>query len=106
MGSASKNPVGQLSNENWHRYSNPDADAALTELASTSVEEEQIAAGKKLQQIYSDNAPGIPLFPGPEWGEFVTTRFTGFPSEDDPYGQLPTWELPARLRVMERIKPV
>ncbi len=106
MGSASINPVGQLSNENWHRFSSPEADAALTELASTSVQDEQIAAGKKLQKIYSDNAPGIPLFPGPEWGEFVTTRFTGFPSADDAYGQLPTWELPARLRVIERVKPV
>jgi peptide/nickel transport system substrate-binding protein len=106
MGSATLNPVGQLSNENWHRYSNKEADAALAELASTSVQDEQIAAGNKLQQIYSDNAPAIPLFPGPEWGEFVTTRFTGFPSADDPYGQLPTWELPARLRVMANIKPV
>jgi peptide/nickel transport system substrate-binding protein len=106
MGSSSVQPVGQLSNENWHRYANEEADAALTELASTSVQEEQIAAGVKLQQIYSDNAPAIPLFPGPEWGEFVTTRFTGFPSADNAYGQLPTWELPARLRVMNTITPV
>jgi len=106
MGSATIHPVGEVSNENWHRFSSPDADAALKELAATSVEADQIAAGKKLQKIYSDNAPGIPLFPGPEWGEFVSTRFTGFPSKDDAYGQLPTWENPARLRVMAKITPV
>jgi peptide/nickel transport system substrate-binding protein len=106
MSTKSVNPVGQVSSENWHRFGSEEADAALAELAATSVVDEQIAAGKKLQKIYSDNAPGIPLFPGPEWGEFVTTRFTGFPGPDDPYGQLPTWENPARLRVMAAVKPV
>jgi peptide/nickel transport system substrate-binding protein len=106
MSTKSVNPVGTVSSENWHRFGSEEADAALAELAATSVVDEQIAAGKKLQQIYSDNAPGIPLFPGPEWGEFVTTRFTGFPGPDDPYGQLPTWENPARLRVMAAVKPV
>jgi peptide/nickel transport system substrate-binding protein len=106
MSTTTVNPVGQASPENWHRFGSEEADAAIDELASTSVLEEQIAAGVKLQQIYSDNAPAIPLFPGPEWGEFVTTRFTGFPGPDDPYGQLPTWEMPARLRVMTTVTPV
>ena len=30
-------------------------------------------------------APAIPLFPGPEWGEYNTTRFTDFPNEENPY---------------------
>jgi peptide/nickel transport system substrate-binding protein len=106
MSTTTVNPVGQISSENWHRFGSEEADAAITELASTSVQEDQIAAGVKLQQIYSDNAPAIPLFPGPEWGEFVTTRFTGFPSAENPYGQLPEWEVPARLRVMTTITPV
>jgi peptide/nickel transport system substrate-binding protein len=106
MGTSTLNPVGQTSSVNWHRFGSEEADAALDALAATSVVDEQIAAGKKLQQIYSDNAPGIPLFPGPEWGEFITTRFTGFPSKDDAYGQLPTWEDTARLRVMMNITPV
>ena len=69
-------------------------DDLLEKFVATSDEAEQKDLVNQLQKIYSDNVPAIPLFPGPQWGEFNTARFTGFPNEDDPYALLSTYQLP------------
>ena len=55
--------------------------------------------------LFADNAPLIPLFPGPDWGEFNTMRFTDFPSEENPYALLAGYENPERLIQLTTIKP-
>ena len=37
------------------------------------------------QRIFVSEAPAIPLYPNPSWAEFNTGRFTGFPTEENPY---------------------
>jgi peptide/nickel transport system substrate-binding protein len=91
MGTATKKPIGESSTQNWHRYANTDADALLDQFAGTSDEAEQRDIANQLQQIYADNAPAVPLFPGPQWGQFNNARFDGFPSEEDPYALLSTY---------------
>ena len=44
----------------------------------------------QLQQIYDAEAPLVPLFTGPEWGAYSDARFTGWPSESNPYATLST----------------
>lgn len=88
MATATWNAVGTTSNENWHRFKSEEADAALAAFATTSDQAEQMELGKQLQAIYAANAPAIPLFPGPQWGEFSTARFDGFPNEENPYAIL------------------
>ena len=105
MSSDTWNEIGTSSGENWHRFKSEEADAALKEFGESSDEATQKAAAVKLQQIYSDNAPAIPLFPGPQWGEYNTTRFTGFPNEEDPYTILSTYAN-ERLILLTTIKPV
>jgi peptide/nickel transport system substrate-binding protein len=51
-----------------------------------------------------ENLPAIPLFPGPQWYEFNTTRFTGFPDQDNPYSVGSCYALEAILVALE-IKP-
>jgi peptide/nickel transport system substrate-binding protein len=106
MSSEVLKPVGEVGTENWQRFSTPEADDLLDKFVATSDEAEQKDIVNQLQKIYSDNAPAIPLFPGPQWGEFNTARFTGFPNEDDPYALLSTYAFPDRLLVMAKIKPV
>ena len=55
--------------------------------------------------IYAETAPAIPLFPGPDWGEFNTMRFIDFPSEENPYALLAGYENPERLIELTTIKP-
>ena len=39
----------------------------------------------QVQMLFVNEAPVIPLFPGPDWYEYNTSRLTGFPSKDNPY---------------------
>ena len=68
--------------------------------------------GRELQRIFVDNAPSLPLFIGPLWGVYNTTRLTGFPSRFRPYGNaVPTgsprgaFPAPDSLPVLLEIKP-
>ena len=36
-------------------------------------------------RTFAAEAPAIPIYPNPSWGEFNTRRFTGFPSAANPY---------------------
>jgi peptide/nickel transport system substrate-binding protein len=92
MSSVTWNEIGTSSSENWHRFKSEEADTLLTQFASTSDEAEQRQIAVQLQQLFADLAPAVPLFPGPQWGEFVTLRFEGFPSEENPYAVLSTWD--------------
>jgi peptide/nickel transport system substrate-binding protein len=99
-------PIGEISAQNWHRFGLPEADDLLTAMGQTADPEEQKAIVAQLQELYNQNAPSAPLWAGPQWGEFTTLRFEGFPSEENPYASLPTWDVPERLRVMTTITPV
>jgi len=39
----------------------------------------------QIQAIFVKDAPALPLFPGPDWYEYNTARFTDFPTKDNPY---------------------
>jgi peptide/nickel transport system substrate-binding protein len=98
-------PVGEQSTQNYHRFGLPEADDLLTEFAESADPEEQAEAVGELQALFSENAPVIPLFPGPRWGAYNTTRFTGFPNEDDPYATLST-RAPTTVLVLTTLEPV
>ena len=68
MATETKKPIGESSTQNWHRYANTEADALLAAFAATSDDAEQRDIANQLQQIYAENAPAVPLFPGPQWG--------------------------------------
>jgi peptide/nickel transport system substrate-binding protein len=105
MSSLSLQPIGELSAENWQRYASPEADELLKQFAATADQAEQQQIGNQLQMIYAENAPAIPLFPGPDWGEYNTMRFTDFPSAENPYALLAGYENPERLISLTTIKP-
>jgi peptide/nickel transport system substrate-binding protein len=105
MGSVTKMAVGETSARNWHRFSLPEADALFEQFAATSDEAEQKAIVTQLQQLYSDNTPAIPLFPGPQWAEFNTMRFMDFPSAENPYTLPSTYSNTERLILITTVKP-
>lgn len=97
-------PVGEVAVANWHRWASPEADAALARLKPAFDEETQRSAINELQAIFSENAPAIPLFPGPVWAEFNTTRFTGFPTPENPYAPPSPNFKPQALLVLTQLK--
>ncbi|GAA4192564.1 ABC transporter substrate-binding protein [Microbacterium oryzae] len=105
MSSETLKPVGEQTFSNYHRFSDPQADELLDRFSAASDETAQHEIVDQLQALYSEVAPVVPLFPGPEWGAYTDTRFTGWPTEDDPYATLAT-RSPTTVLVLTSLQPV
>lgn len=105
LGTGTVKPIGEPAAANWHRYGSPAADALLARFEATDDDAEQHRLADALQDVFADEAPAIPLFPTPSWGEYNDTRFTGFPSEADPYAALSPNAVPDALLVLTRVRP-
>lgn len=104
MSTATVKPVGEKTFENYHRFGDDQADALLDELAATADQDAQHALVDELQAEFDAEAPVIPLFPGPEWGAYTNARFTGWPTEDNPYATLST-RAPTTVLVLTTLEP-
>jgi peptide/nickel transport system substrate-binding protein len=105
MGTETLRPVGEVAARNWGRYASKDADALLRAFESSNDFEEQKKLAGQMQMLFVQNAPVIPLFPGPSWGEFSTRRFTNFPNKDNPYAKLTPNSSPENLFLLVEVKP-
>jgi peptide/nickel transport system substrate-binding protein len=106
MSAAAARPVGEVAATNWHRFADPAVDELLDAFERTSDPDEQRRLVHAMQARFVREAPAIPLFPAPSWGEYSTSRFTGFPSADDPYAGLSPNLSPDPLLVLTRLVPV
>lgn len=88
MGTDTVKPVGTKTTDNYHRFGDPKADTLLSQFAAAGDDAAQKGLAKKLQAEYNDAAPVVPLFSGPEWGAYTDARFTGWPTEANPYATL------------------
>jgi len=102
-------PVGEAANENWNRYVDPEADKLLDEFSITSDPAKQKDLMNQIQMLFVKDAPALPLFPGPDWYEYVTTRFTGWPTKENPFAPGPPYATPSfapsPLLVVTSIQP-
>ena len=85
MDGALVRPIGDKAEVNFHRFGDPEAEKILRRFEATSDATETAALAIELQRKYVQDAPSIPLFIGPQWGVYNTTRLTGFPSRFRPY---------------------
>lgn len=106
MSQRSFKPVGEAAGANWHRYVSKTADDLLNQFAGTSDPAQQKQLAEQLQRTFAEEAPAIPLFPGPQWYQYNTTRFEGFPTKDNPYsgGSNFNQGTPEQLLVMTTVK--
>ncbi len=105
MSSQYLKPVGEEATNNFARYDNPDADAILADFKTAVSEEEQTELGYELQQIMYNDLPVISLYYGGSWGLVSNAKFTGWPSEKDPYASPKTYES-TPLLVLTHLKAV
>jgi len=87
------------------RFADKAADPLLDKFAASTDSGEQKTIAGQLAAIFSADAPTIPLYEQPDWGLYNTMRFTGFPSEKDPYAPLSPYLEPQSLLVLTRISP-
>ncbi|KFE60860.1 ABC transporter substrate-binding protein [Hyalangium minutum] len=105
MGTETLRPIGVVSARNWNRFGSKEADGLLHAFEATNDPAEQKKIAGQLQMFFVQNAPAIPLFPGPSWGEYSTRRFTNFPNKDNPYAKLTPNSPPENLFVLVEVKP-
>ncbi|MEN5072416.1 ABC transporter substrate-binding protein [Isoptericola cucumis] len=90
---------------NYSRFYDEEADAHLEAYAATDDEAQQQAALDGMQQIMVDELPLIPLLQSPNWAQFNTASWEGFPSEEDPYALGAPYQFPDNLLVVTRLTP-
>jgi peptide/nickel transport system substrate-binding protein len=98
-------PLGQASDQNWHRFGDARADELLAELESTDDDARAHELMAALTARFVATAPAVPLFPNPLWGAYSTRRFTGFPDGEHPYAKLSPHSDPERLLVLTSLAP-
>lgn len=78
-------PVGENTSNNFERFRSDEADRLLREFRSTVDEDRQRDIVNELQQLVYDELPVIGMYYGGSWGLYSDAKFTGWPSEEDPY---------------------
>lgn len=90
---------------NFSRYTNDAADEALSNYANTEDEAEQQASLDLLQELVVEDLPVIPIFPAPNWYQYNTAHWEGFPNEDDPYAFGAPFQFPDIMLVVHNLTP-
>ncbi len=85
MSTATVAPVGQFSMVNFAKFGSPEADALLAEFAGTADLEAKKQAGYKLQELFAQEAPVVPLWAGNDWAIFNNEFLTGWPTPENDY---------------------
>jgi peptide/nickel transport system substrate-binding protein len=91
-------PVGKAAASNYERWRSPQTDRLLQEFAATTSPARQHAAIDGLQRIMLQQVPVIPVSEGVSWFQWSTARFTGWPTQSNPYADpapyaTPDWEV-------------
>jgi peptide/nickel transport system substrate-binding protein len=79
---------------NWEHWIDPKTDQLLAQYAATLNPTLQQQALSGLEQIMVEQLPAIPLFDQPNWFEYSTARFTGWPTANNPYALPSPWSAP------------
>jgi peptide/nickel transport system substrate-binding protein len=80
-------------------------DALLEQFATTSDPNKQKQAIQGLQKIMVEQVPYIPVLGGARWCEYTSTRFTGWPSDQNPYSSCAPYTFPDNEYVMLHLQP-
>ena len=104
MSSKYVKPIGEVSDLNWHRFGLTQADSLFYEFENTSNKKETREIMYKIQNLFIEHAPCIPLFAEALWGECNTKKFVNFPSEKNPYAVLAPYSDSGNMIVLLNIK--
>jgi peptide/nickel transport system substrate-binding protein len=78
-------PIGKDAATDWERYTNPAVTAALTQFSETSDLALQKEDMLQIEKNVLENVPVVALTGRPNFANYSTREFTGFPSASDPY---------------------
>jgi len=80
-------PVGQPASTNWERFTSPSITSALTQYAETTNLATQKAAMATVEKAVLQYVPVVALTGRPNFFDYSTRYFTGWPSPSNPYNE-------------------
>jgi peptide/nickel transport system substrate-binding protein len=78
-------PVGKNATGDFERFYSPQAQALLTQYASTLDSQTQLNDILGMEKIVATQLPIIPIIFSVAWNDYSTSKFTGWPSPSNPY---------------------
>jgi peptide/nickel transport system substrate-binding protein len=96
---------GEDASQNFNRWYDDDTDRYFADFAATEDGEQQHAAIAGLQQIVMDELPVIPMLQSPNWFQYRTEFWDGWPTEDNPYALPAPYMFPDNLLVITNLTP-
>ena len=98
-------PVGKTAPSNLSRYTNPAITAALKTFSSTSDIATQKKAMSTIITTVLKDTPWVPLTDRTQFALFNTSRFTGFPSAQNPCNDASPDDVPGARLMYLNVKP-
>jgi peptide/nickel transport system substrate-binding protein len=89
---------------NWEHFSSDRGTRLLEAFRGTFDTRVQRALAVKLERLWLQEMPYVPLFAGTEWSTYSTRHFVGFPSRDDYYLE-PSYMTSDYAVALTRIRP-
>ncbi|ARQ71952.1 ABC transporter substrate-binding protein [Streptomyces marincola] len=108
FGSQNTAPVGEPSDTNYARYSDPEVDEAIDALSRLNPEdtEARLPHYDTIQARIEQDMPYIPILTAGTSTEFHADKFSGWPTADDLYAFPATWSRPDQAAIYKRLEPV
>ncbi|MCL6443615.1 MAG: hypothetical protein K6T83_09200 [Alicyclobacillus sp.] len=78
-------PLGKSALSNYERWVDKQTDALLSQYTQAFSLKQQQQIMYKLERIFAQNLPVIPLLHGVAWEEYNTSRLVGWPSASNPF---------------------
>ncbi len=97
--------LSPASSMDYEAYHSPAANALLKQYQAATTLAAQKKVAYKLETIVAQQMPSIPLLQAASWYEYNTTRFTGWPSQSNPYAD-PMPGGPDEGIILTHLKPV
>ncbi len=92
LNSAFSVPVGEAASANFERFTDPAIDDVLNQLKVTTDDAQKVDLSYQLQNVMYSQVPTIAMYYGGLWGIYNDSKFTGWPSEADPYASPKMWD--------------
>jgi peptide/nickel transport system substrate-binding protein len=87
-------PIGQIAPTNFERYKSPAANSLINSYLGTNDPTVQQKDMTGLEGILANDLPVIPLYYATDWGLYVDSNITGWPSPSNPYQIASSYDTP------------
>jgi peptide/nickel transport system substrate-binding protein len=103
--SANSAPIGTPAGSNFERYSSQQTDNLINSYGSTTSRATQQQIVSKLELVMLKEVPVIPVTESVDWFQYDTSKFSGWPTPDNPFAQPAAYNYPDWGQVMLHLVP-